>query len=219
MLSEVIRRVTGMSLKQFITEKITTPLGADFPLGFLDKDADRISHLITPPPTGSPPAFTPGPLFVKAIANPMMPPDVGNRPAWRQSEIGASNGYTNAHALNKILSNVTLAGSPEHKTLLSKSTVDKIFEEQSYGPDLAIGQPIRFGIGYAIKSKGEKFDDWLPDGDIAFWGGSGGSLGIMDVGRKVTITYAMNKRSPTLIGNTASRAYISEIYEALGVKV
>ncbi len=222
MLSKIVRRVTGTSLKQLIAEKIAAPLGADFQLGILEKDAPRVAHLTTPVSSGPAPDFKPGPLFIKAIANPMMPPDVGKRPAWRQGEIGASNGYSNAHAMNKILSTVTLAGhegTSEHKKLLSKSTVDLIFEEQSQGTDLAIGVPIRFGIGYAIKGDGDWVDDWMPAGDIAYWGGSGGSLGIMDVGRKVTITYAMNKRSPTLIGNTAAKAYIGAIYKALGVKI
>ncbi|KAI8947706.1 beta-lactamase [Xylaria longipes] len=220
LLSEVIRRVTGMSLKQFITEKIATPLSADFQLGILEKDAPRVAK--TTPPSSPNPDFKPGPLFMKAIANPMMPPDIGRRPAWMQGEIGASNGYSNAYAMNQILSTVTLAGyegTGERKQLLSKSTVDLISEEQSNGTDLAIGSPIRFGIGYAIKGDGDWVDGWMPAGDIAYWGGSGGSLGIMDVGRKVTITYAMNKRSASVIGNTASKAYIGAIYEALGVKV
>ncbi|KAI0459376.1 beta-lactamase [Xylaria acuta] len=220
LLSEVVRRVTGMSLKQFITEKIATPLGADFQLGILEKDVPRVAK--TTPPSGPNPDFKPGPLFMKAIANPMMPPDVGRRPAWMQGEIGASNGYSNAHAMNQILSTVTLAGhegADGRKQLLSKSTVDLIFEEQSNGTDLAVGSPIRFGIGYAIRGDGDWVDDWMPAGNIAYWGGSGGSLGIMDVGRRVTITYAMNKRSASVIGNTASKAYIGAIYEALGVKV
>ncbi|KAI0972576.1 beta-lactamase [Xylaria arbuscula] len=218
--SEIVRRVTGTGLKQFIAEKIAGPLHADFQLGILDKDAARIAPLKVPTSSGAAADFKPGPLFVKAIANPMMPPDVGKRPAWRQGEIGASNGYSNAYAMNKMLSAVTLAGSAsDQKKLLAKSTVDLIFEEQSRGIDLAIGKPICFGIGYAIKGDGDWIDDWMPAGDIAYWGGSGGSLAIMDVGRKVTITYAMNVRSLTLIGNTASRAYIGAIYEALGVKI
>ncbi|KAJ2986449.1 hypothetical protein NUW58_g5020 [Xylaria curta] len=220
LLSEVVRRVTGMSLKQFITDTIAVPLGADFQLGILEKDVPRVARLSSLPAPN--PDFKPGPLFMKAIANPMMPPDVSKRPAWRNGEIGASNGYSNANAMNKMLSTVTLAGQEgtgERKQLLSKSTVDLIFEEQSQGNDLAIGSPIRFGIGYAIKGDGDWLDDWMPAGDIAYWGGSGGSLGIMDVGRKVTITYAMNKRSPSIIGNTASRAYIAAVYEALGVKI
>ncbi|KAI0433003.1 beta-lactamase [Xylaria sp. FL1042] len=219
-LSQIVRRVTRMSLKQFIAEKIAAPLGADFQLGVLEKDAPRVSHLVTPASSGAAADFKPGPLFMKAIMNPMIPPDVGRRPAWMQGEIGGSNGYSNAHAMNKMLSAITLAGSnSDQKKLLSKSTVDLIFEEQSRGIDLAIGMPIRFGIGYAIKGDGDWIDDWMPAGDIAYWGGSGGSLGIMDVGRKVTITYAMNKMSPTIIGNTAAKAYIGAIYEALGVKI
>ncbi|KAI0200060.1 beta-lactamase [Astrocystis sublimbata] len=220
LLSEVVRRVTGKGLKQFIAENIATPLGADFQLGILEKDVSRVAK--TTPPLGSNPDFKPGPLFMKAVANPMMPPDVGRRPAWMQGEIGASNGYSNAHAMNQILSTVTLAGhegTGARKQLLSKPTVDLIFEEQSNGLDLAIGSPMRFGIGYAIKGDGDWLDDWMPAGNIAYWGGSGGSLGIMDVGRGITITYAMNKRSASVIGNTASKAYIRAIYEALGVSI
>ncbi|KAF2970910.1 hypothetical protein GQX73_g2701 [Xylaria multiplex] len=222
LLGEIVRRVTGIGLKQFITEKIATPLGADFQLGILEKDAPRVAPLRMAASSGTAPDFKPGALFMKAIVNPMLSPDVSQRDAWRQGEIGASNGYSNASAMNKILSTITLAGHDstcERKQLLSKSTVDLIFEEQSRGTDLAIGSPIRFGIGYAIKGDGDWVDDWMPAGDIAYWGGSGGSLGIMDVGRKVTITYAMNKRSPSLIGNKASKAYIGAIYEALGVKI
>ncbi|KAI0817433.1 beta-lactamase [Xylaria sp. FL0064] len=219
-LSEIIRRVTGMSLKQFVAKKIAAPLSADFQFGILEKDVPRIAHLIRPASSVPAADFKPGPLFMKAVMNPVMPPDVATRPAWRQGEIGASNGYSNAHAMNKMLCAVTLAGSAsDHAKLLSKSTVDLIFEEQSNGMDLAIGMPIRFGIGYAIKGDGDWIDDYMPAGDIAYWGGSGGSLAIMDVGRKVTITYAMNKMSPALIGNTAAKAYVGAIYEALGVKI
>ncbi|KAK8078495.1 beta-lactamase [Apiospora saccharicola] len=163
-----------------------------------------------------------------------MPPDFGRTRAWRDGEVGASNGVTNARALNTILSQITLAGAAsardgkkddrdENKYLLSKPTVDLIFQEQSRGPDLAVGQPIRWGIGYALRGDedGDKtwVDDRLPAGRIAYWGGSGGSLGIMDIDRGLTITYAMNLRSASALGNEASTAYLRAIYEALGVEM
>ncbi|KAI0133700.1 beta-lactamase [Xylariales sp. AK1849] len=223
LLGEIVRCVTGLSLKEFVAARIAGPLGADFQIGVLEKDWPRISDFIPAPASATTADFKPGPLFLKAIGNPIALPGMGQSLAWRKGEVGASNGYGNAHALNVILSNITLAGFEgvnEPKHLLSKSTVDLIFEEQSRGVDLAIGMPIRFGIGFALTGEGDSWvDDWMPAGRVSYWGGSGGSLGIMDVDRRVTISYAMNKRSNSLIGNTASRAYIGAIYEALGVKI
>ncbi|KAK8086234.1 beta-lactamase [Apiospora phragmitis] len=199
------------------------------------EDEARMSEFITPAPLpGSgggagamPPGFKPGPLFMKAIGNPAKSPGFCQTRAWRGGEQGVSNGYGNARALDTILSNITLAGGEDDdekkKYLLSKPTVDLIFEEQARGADLAVGQNIRWGIGYGLSGDGRDatwVDDRLPvGGRIAYWGGSGGSLGIMDVDRKLTITYAMNVRSTILIGNTASTAYLKAIYEALGVEI
>ncbi|KAK7920276.1 beta-lactamase [Apiospora marii] len=236
LLGEVVRRVTGgVRLKEFVAQRIAGPLGADFQIGLHREDEGRVSEFIAPPSKGGggmPAGFKPGPLFMKAIANPPMPPDFGRTRAWRDGEVGASNGVTNARGLNAILSQITLAGATsaadeskeekkEKKTyLLSKPTVDLIFQEQARGPDLAVGQNIRWGIGYALRGDGETWvDDRLPAGRIAYWGGSGGSLGIMDVDRGLTITYAMNLRSASALGNEASTAYLRAIYEALGVGI
>ncbi|KAI4594017.1 hypothetical protein KJ359_008806 [Pestalotiopsis sp. 9143b] len=221
LLSEIVYRVTGMYLKEFIAKNIAGPLGADFQIGLRDEDEERLSEFIPIPPSAPPQDL--GPLFFKVLGNPMMTPGIGRSKAWRNGEIGASNGYSNARALNTMLSNVTLAGldgAEKKSNLLSATTADLIFDEQSYGKDLAVGKPVRFGIGYALRGDGDTWvDDWLPAGRVAYWGGSGGSLGIMDVGRRVTITYAMNKKSNDMIGNTASKAYIEAIYEALGVEI
>ncbi|ETS73544.1 hypothetical protein PFICI_14490 [Pestalotiopsis fici W106-1] len=221
LLSEIVYRVTGMYLKEFIAKNITGPLGADFQIGLKEEDEARLSEFIPTPPSAPPRDL--GPLFIKVLGNPSMAPAMGRTKAWRNGEIGASNGYGNARALNTMLSHVTLAGLDSVKAdarLLSASTVNLIFEEQSYGKDLAVGKTIRFGIGYALRGDGDTWvDDWLPAGRVAYWGGSGGSLGIMDVDRRVTITYAMNQKSNDMIGNTASRAYIKAIYEALGVEM
>ncbi|KAF7536960.1 hypothetical protein G7054_g4129 [Neopestalotiopsis clavispora] len=221
LLSEIVYRVTGMYLKEFIAKNITGPLRADFQIGLKEEDEARLSEFIPSPPAGPPRDL--GPLFMKVLGNPSMTPGMGKSKAWRNGEIGASNGYSNARALNTMLSQVTLAGRDDVETdakLLSAPTTDLIFQEQSYGKDLAVGKTIRFGIGYALRGNGDTWvDDWMPAGRVAYWGGSGGSLGIMDVDRKVTITYAMNQKSNEMIGNTASKAYIKAIYEALGVEM
>ncbi|RDW83082.1 beta-lactamase-2 [Coleophoma crateriformis] len=220
LLGEIVRRITGLSLKEFIRTNIASPLGADFQLGAVEEDWPRISNMIPPPPRGEqPPAMEPDSIPMKFM-NPLPTVEFANTPAWRQAEIGAANGFGNAKSLARILSEVTLAGKEDTKGLLSKQTVDLIFKEQSRGPDVALGIPLRFGVGFALTGDGDtSLDDFLPSGKICLWGGWGGSMAIMDVERGVTITYAMNKMSNEGPGTPLVKAYLKAIYEALGVSI
>ena len=56
---------------------------------------------------------------------------------------------------------------------------------------------------------------WVPDEKICFWGGWGGSMIVMDVGRKMTISYMMNNMAPGIIGSPRSEEYGKAIYTAL----
>ena len=57
---------------------------------------------------------------------------------------------------------------------------------------------------------------YLPDGRVAFWGGWGGSLVVMDLDRRLTISYMMNRMGAGLIGSDRSEAYVRAAYAALG---
>jgi CubicO group peptidase (beta-lactamase class C family) len=97
--------------------------------------------------------------------------------------------------------------------LLSPETIDLVFEQQSKGPDLVLGIPLRFGIGYALP-----LADTLPyvaDGRRCFWGGWGGSLVVNDLERRMTIAYMMNRMAPGIIGSARSEAYVRACYRAL----
>lgn len=50
LIGEVMRRVTGSSLKEFVRDEIAGPLGADFQIGARRADYDRIAEIIPPPP-------------------------------------------------------------------------------------------------------------------------------------------------------------------------
>ncbi|MEV0311369.1 hypothetical protein [Nonomuraea fuscirosea] len=74
--------------------------------------------------------------------------------------------------------------------------------------------------GLKIESKGFDVPDrrtlpWLPDGRVAFWGGWGGSMAIMDFDRGVTIAYVMNDMGADLLGSARSAAYVQAVYRAL----
>ena len=74
--------------------------------------------------------------------------------------------------------------------LLSPKTIDVVFDEQCYGPDLVLGVTLRHGIGFGLPCPEMPIS---PNERACFWGGWGGSLAIIDLDAKVTIAYVMNK--------------------------
>ncbi len=69
--------------------------------------------------------------------------------------------------------------------------------------DLVLEAPFRFGIGYALTPTPSV--PYLPEGRVAFWGGWGGSMAVMDLDRRLTITYMMNRMSSGLARVGAQR--------------
>ena len=57
--------------------------------------------------------------------------------------------------------------------------------------DLVLGVPLRFGIGYALPETADV--PYVPQGRACYWGGWGGSVILMDLDRRTTISYMMNK--------------------------
>ena len=50
LVGELVRRVSGKPLKQFVAEEIAGPLGADFQIGAAESDWARIADVVPPPP-------------------------------------------------------------------------------------------------------------------------------------------------------------------------
>ena len=81
--------------------------------------------------------------------------------------------------------------------LLSPPTIARIFEVQADGRDLVIGAPMKIGIGYALPR--HETLPFIPDGRTCLWGGAGGSMVFIDVDRRMTLAYVMNKMAPALV--------------------
>ena len=88
-----------------------------------------------------------------------------------------------------------------------------IFDEQSHGPDLVLGVPLRFGIGYALPET--ETVPYVPQGRACYWGGWGGSVILMDLDRRTTISYMMNKMAAGIIGSDRSERYVRAVHSAL----
>ena len=214
LVGELVRRVSGKPLKQFVADEIAGPLGADFQIGAAESDWARIADVVPPPPLPFDlEALGPDSAVVKTLTGPAIEAGVANTPGWRLADIGAANGHGNARSVARIMSVVSRGGQVDGVRLLRPGTIDLIFREQLNGIDLVLGVPLRLGIGYGLP----RLDllPWLPDGKTCFWGGWGGSMIIMDTGRRMTISYMMNKMGPGIIGSDRSAAYGQAIYDAV----
>ncbi|MCO1658608.1 serine hydrolase domain-containing protein [Pseudonocardia humida] len=215
LIGEVVRRVSGKSLRRFVAEEIAGPLGADFQIGAVEADWGRVAEVVPPPPApfDLEAAGKDSPVY-KTFTGPAVTAEYANTPAWRQADMGGLNGHGNARSVARVLSALALGGEVDGVRLLGPDTIDLIFDEQAHGVDLVLGIPLRWGIGYGLPQADTL--PWIPDGRICFWGGWGGSMIIMDLDRRVTISYMMNGMGPGIIGSTRSAAYTAAIYQALG---
>jgi CubicO group peptidase (beta-lactamase class C family) len=214
LIGEVIRRVSGKPLKQFVAEEIAGPLGADFQIGAEEQDWDRVADVIPPPPAQFDlAALGADTVIVKTLTGPALDGGEANTPGWRHADIGALNGHGNARSVARVLSVIARGGEVDGVRLLGQETIDLIFDEQANGVDLGLGLPLRWGIGYALPRQDSVA--WIPAGKLCFWGGWGGSMIIMDLDRRMTISYMMNKMGAGIIGSDRSAAYVTAIYDAL----
>jgi len=215
LIGEVLRRITGTSLKQFVADQIAGPLGADFQIGAAEHDWGRIAPVVPPPPLPFDlEALGLDSPVVKTFTGPPADAAAANTAAWRLADIGAANGHGNARSVARILSVISRGGEADGVRLLRPETVDLIFREQTNGVDLVLGVPLRFGIGYGLPQLDTL--PYVPDQKICFWGGWGGSVIIMDLSRRMTISYMMNKMGPGIIGSDRSEQYVRTIYDVVG---
>jgi CubicO group peptidase (beta-lactamase class C family) len=189
-----------------VAQEIAGPLEADFQIGAARADWDRIASVVPPPPL--PIDFTtldPDSPSYKTLTGPLINAAAANTGDWRGADMGALNGHGNARSVARILSALALGGTVGGVRLLSPATIEIIFEEQSHGPDLVLGVPLRFGIGYALPET--QTVPYVPQGRACYWGGWGGSMIVADLDRRLSFSYMMNKMAPGIIGSDRSEAY------------
>ena len=191
LVGEVLRRVTGTTLKAFVRDEIAGPLGADFQIGARPEDDDRIAEIIPATEALDLPPMDQWPEpMLKTFTGPPPDPALANTAAWRAADIGAANGHTNARALTRILSAISLGGSVDGVRLLRPETIERIFEVQCDGPDLVLARhPLRWGLGFGLPQR--ETVPYIPEEKICFWGGWGGSWESMNPDRHTTVALSL----------------------------
>jgi CubicO group peptidase (beta-lactamase class C family) len=216
LVGEVIRRISGRSVGQFLRDEVTGPLGADFHIGLPASEDGRCAEMVRPTAAETSAAGlaepAPDSLRAKVLGNPVLRPEVANTAAWRRAEIPAANGHGNARAVARVLSALACGGSVDGVRLLGAESIARAIETQAWARDLVLGFKIKWGLGFMLVSEQLPLS---PNPRAFGHGGWGGSLGFADLDAGVSWAYVMNKMTPGTAGDPRGFLLASALYGAL----
>jgi len=89
----------------------------------------------------------------------------------------------------------------------------RVVEQQSDGPDLVLGAPCRWGMGFSLETV---LFDGVPDGARAgWWGGNGGSMAFIDLDRRMAIGFVPNRWISGPHETDRARSIVQAAYQSL----
>ncbi|OBI43467.1 esterase [Mycobacterium kyorinense] len=222
-LGEVVRRVTGRTLGQYLRSEIAEPLGADVHIGLASADLDRCADLIGKPHPDELLANAPDrpvtlddhPKAGLAVSWGFIPDDElgsNNRTLWRQLDLPDIGGHVSALGL------ATLYNELAQEKLLSRRYMEVVRTSQGgFDTDLVLGPRVAdhgWGLGYMLNQRCVNG----PNPRIFGHGGLGGSFGFVDLEHRIGYGYVMNRYDATKANaDPRSVALSDEIYAALGI--
>ena len=233
LVGEVIWRISGKSVGQFLREEVTGPLATDFFIGVPESEDHRAADILPDPPPlpGDTTQWDiirrdPTSMIGRAFLNPPRGAAVTGSRAWRAAEIPAANGHTTARALARIYGTLAHGGTLDGVHLLHPATINAAIVEQACGPDAIVPFPTRFGLGFMLtqpKLPGDPSPGIPPFGPHArAFGhpGAGGSIGFADLDGQVGFGYVMNQYQTGTPRNPDHRwpALVEAVYASLWAK-
>ena len=188
---EIVRRVSGKRIRDFIREEITGPLGADYNVGLNADELVRVAPMHRNPENkfwemGE----KPGTLLHRAWGSRPIGVDLVNCHENRVGENPSSGGHGNARAIARVYAMLANNGEIGGVRLLRPETVEQLSKVQWEDICGMTGAPRRIGLGFLHNSPPN-----TPMGSNikAFGhGGSGGALAFCDRERNMAFGSCTN---------------------------
>ncbi|MBA2949816.1 serine hydrolase domain-containing protein [Streptomyces himalayensis] len=228
---ELVRRVTGRGIGEWIADEIARPLGLDLWLGLPDAQAHRVGRVGPVEAPAEPGGFRSRPKrsVADAYANPdsltcrafgaISPAPDENDPAYRTAVLPGSNGIATAGALARFYA--SLIGETEAAEgaageggvrLFTPATVALARSEESAGPDRTLVVNTRFGLGYMLHGTASPL---LGPGSFGH-PGRGGSLGFADPESGVAFGYVTNGMRKGVTADPRAQALVGAVRAVVG---
>jgi CubicO group peptidase (beta-lactamase class C family) len=214
---ELVRRVTGRSIGEWIATEIAGPLGLDLWVGLPEAEAHRVGRvglvgetvrdgaLRTRPKRAVADAYAdPGSLTRRAFAAITPLPDE-NDPAYRAAVLPASNGIATADGLARFYA--ALTGEVDGIRLFAPRTLEHARAEASAGPDRVLVVTTRFGLGYMLHGSASPL---LASGSFGH-PGRGGALGFADPESGIAFGYVTNGFRKSVTADPRAQALVRAV--------
>jgi CubicO group peptidase (beta-lactamase class C family) len=218
LLGEVVRRVTGTPVRQFLHENVCEPLGADYRIGVEEADLDRVADLV-PNTEGNAMlrggAAPDGPL--PRAWKPMPKPfdtDAQNGTKFRTAGIPSFGGFGEARAMARIYAALANGGEIDGVRILSPAAVARATVTQWEDvADGMTGRPMRYAMGYAQNPKGSVIMGPNPNafGHL----GSGGARAIADPDRNLAMCFVSNYQSEGMGIGVRTESVVEAVFAGL----
>jgi CubicO group peptidase (beta-lactamase class C family) len=216
LVGEVVRRATGRTIGTFLREEVAGPLGLSTWIGLPEAEEPRVGRLV-PPKVDLGKLLAPMAetlLLARVFSSPgghFNYDDMWNTRALHACELPSSNGITDARSLARLYASIVGDGVDGIRTL-APATVTAASEERACGPDLVIGAPTCFGLGFML---GASFGAANPPSAVGH-AGAGGSLAFADPAAGLGFAYVMNDLRFDLEGDPRSEELVRAVYAAIG---
>jgi CubicO group peptidase (beta-lactamase class C family) len=205
LLGELLHRVDGRTIAQYLQDEISQPLGIDFYYGVDDSNLGRVADNIPyiPPMVESIVAVDPATLDTLPADDRMRyltynnpafsnEGEFGiNSTAWRQAIFPSTSPQANARAVAKIFSALANGGQIDGIQLLSPELIEQAIRIHADGIDAVMSRPTRFGLGFMLTLPERPLG---PNPRTFGHYGNAGLLGFADPDAKLSFCYTMNKQ-------------------------
>jgi CubicO group peptidase (beta-lactamase class C family) len=196
---ELVRRVSGMEVRDYVRQRIAAPLRADLWLGApADRESD-VAEIVPPEPDRV--ANEPNDIARWAVTNPQPDPSAPNQRAWREAQIPAVNCHATADALARVYAAIANGGTLDGVSIISADGVRALSQLRTTGPDQMLGER-HWASGMALNTTLM----YGPDPATFGHSGWGGSFGCANVGANFALAYVVNRMGSQLNGDPRARA-------------
>lgn len=189
LFGELVRRVDGRPIDQFLREEITAPLQVDYGYGAAWADPDRIADVI-PNPSSHTFVQTRDPSTKLGRAWRMRPTsdDHYNDVRMRTGLLPSTNGHGNARSVARIYAALAQGGELDGTRLIGRDTIERMRSESWFGTCEMTDRVFRYGYGFFLNEP--NMSPMGPNPRAFGHPGAGGSLGFADPENGIAFSYS-----------------------------